>query len=165
MKKTNKYQLSQWEKSDRIVMEDFNSDNAKIDAALSNKADKSITDALQTQLNSKADKTVTTSLQAQINTKASFVFGTYTGSGTASRTISLGFTPKAVLLLHKTGKAALTYDYYGGLVLQGSPLQLDAERMIADIVSGGFRVYYKALSNGSICCNKSSEVFYYVAFQ
>ena len=119
MKKTNKYQLSQWEKTDRIVMEDFNSDNAKIDAALSNKADKSITDALQTQLNSKADKTVTTSLQAQINTKASFVFGTYTGSGTASRTISLGFTPKAVLLLHKTGKAALTYDYYGGLVLQG----------------------------------------------
>ena len=102
MKKTNKYQLSQWEKTDRIVMEDFNSDNAKIDAALSNKADKSITDALQTQLNSKADKTVTTSLQAQINTKASFVFGTYTGSGTASRTISLGFTPKAVLLLHKT---------------------------------------------------------------
>ena len=34
MKKTTNYQLNQWEKSDRIMMEDFNADNAKIDAAL-----------------------------------------------------------------------------------------------------------------------------------
>mgnify|MGYP001152876093 CR=1 FL=1 len=31
---TENYQLSQWERSDRILMEDFNADNAKIDAAL-----------------------------------------------------------------------------------------------------------------------------------
>ena len=31
---TTNYQLSQWETTDRILMEDFNSDNAKIDAAL-----------------------------------------------------------------------------------------------------------------------------------
>ena len=34
MQKTVNYQLNQWVKSDRIQMEDFNSDNAKIDAAL-----------------------------------------------------------------------------------------------------------------------------------
>ena len=34
MQKTTNYQLNQWVKSDRIQMEDFNSDNAKIDAAL-----------------------------------------------------------------------------------------------------------------------------------
>lgn len=34
MKKTQNYQLSQWEMTDRIRMEDFNGDNAKIDAAL-----------------------------------------------------------------------------------------------------------------------------------
>ena len=34
MKQTENYQLNQWEKDDRIQMEDFNSDNAKIDAAL-----------------------------------------------------------------------------------------------------------------------------------
>ena len=34
MRETSNYKLSQWDKTDRIQMEDFNSDNAKIDAAL-----------------------------------------------------------------------------------------------------------------------------------
>ncbi len=34
--RTDNYALSQWERSDRILMEDFNADNAKIDAALHN---------------------------------------------------------------------------------------------------------------------------------
>lgn len=34
MKQTPQYQLYQWEKMDRILMEDFNRDNAKVDAAL-----------------------------------------------------------------------------------------------------------------------------------
>ena len=35
MNQTPNYQLNQWDKSDRIMMEDFNADNAKLDAALS----------------------------------------------------------------------------------------------------------------------------------
>ena len=31
---TTNYQLNQWEKTDRILMDDFNADNEKIDAAL-----------------------------------------------------------------------------------------------------------------------------------
>ncbi len=34
MTKTTNYQLNQWAKTDRLMMEDFNADNAKIDAAL-----------------------------------------------------------------------------------------------------------------------------------
>ena len=34
MQHTQNYQLSRWEKDDRIMMEDFNADNEKIDAAL-----------------------------------------------------------------------------------------------------------------------------------
>lgn len=34
MRETSNYKLSQWDKTDRIQMEDFNSDNSKIDAAL-----------------------------------------------------------------------------------------------------------------------------------
>ena len=34
MKQTSNYQLNQWEKTDRMLMEDFNGDNAKVDAAL-----------------------------------------------------------------------------------------------------------------------------------
>ena len=38
MNHTEHYQLSQWEYPDRILMSDFNSDNAKIDAALAGEA-------------------------------------------------------------------------------------------------------------------------------
>lgn len=37
MKQTPQYQLCQWENMDRILMEDFNRDNAKLDAALNGK--------------------------------------------------------------------------------------------------------------------------------
>ncbi|MCI9156244.1 MAG: hypothetical protein HFF44_04780 [Lawsonibacter sp.] len=36
---TPNYQLSQWEKSDKVLMDDFNADNAKIDAALKAETD------------------------------------------------------------------------------------------------------------------------------
>lgn len=39
MNQTNHYQLSQWEPTDRILMENFNGDNQKIDAALKANAD------------------------------------------------------------------------------------------------------------------------------
>ncbi len=39
MTKTTNYQLNQWAKSDRIMMDDFNADNQKIDAALKANAD------------------------------------------------------------------------------------------------------------------------------
>ena len=39
MNKTANFQLTQWEKTDRIMMEDFNRDNAAIDAALKGNAE------------------------------------------------------------------------------------------------------------------------------
>ena len=48
MNKTANFQLTQWEKTDRILMEEFNSDNEKIDTALKSNADKAA--ALQTAL-------------------------------------------------------------------------------------------------------------------
>ena len=38
MNHTTNYQLSQWVKSDQVKMEDFNADNAKLDAALASHA-------------------------------------------------------------------------------------------------------------------------------
>ena len=39
MTKTTNYQLNQWAKPDRIMMDDFNADNQKLDAALKANAD------------------------------------------------------------------------------------------------------------------------------
>ena len=57
MNQTTNYQLSQWEASDRILMSDFNNDNAKIDAALAGhdtalagKADAADVAALETEV-------------------------------------------------------------------------------------------------------------------
>ena len=66
MNHTTNYQLSQWVKSDKVQMEDFNADNAKIDAAL--KAASDARAAMQTALNQKGNCSIGTF--------------TYTGNGT-----------------------------------------------------------------------------------
>lgn len=52
--KTPHYSLSQWERDDRILMEDFNADNAKIDTAL----------AAEAKARAAADSTINTTLSA-----------------------------------------------------------------------------------------------------
>ena len=52
---TTNYSLNQWVKSDQVRMEDFNADNAKIDAALAGLSSE------------KADKTALSSLQSVVN--------------------------------------------------------------------------------------------------
>ena len=69
MEHTSNYNLSQWAGDDRILREDFNADNAKIEAAL---------DLLS------ADK---------------IYFGSWTGDGKANRTIQLPFAPRFILVL------------------------------------------------------------------
>ena len=73
--------------------------------------------------------------------------GTYTGDGEASRTIQLGFTPKAVFLCTNNSLTRVTggsAGYYGGLALPGEPSTAFDYDYIT-IVEGGFQVIY--LSN------------------
>ena len=73
MTKTTNYQLNQWAKSDRIMMDDFNADNAKIDAALAAAGNCHI------------------------------VTGSYVGTGTWGsdhpNTLTFGFSPKVVIIM------------------------------------------------------------------
>ena len=69
---TPNYQLSQWERADKILMDDFNADNAKIDAALT---------ALAGQVSGKADASALAAVTQSRNCQA--VTTSYTGSGTA----------------------------------------------------------------------------------
>ena len=66
MNKTANFQLTQWEKTDRILVEEFNRDNAAIDAALKGSAD--AVAALQTALEKCGNCRITIS--------------SYTGTGT-----------------------------------------------------------------------------------
>lgn len=85
MEHTTNYQLSQWEKTDRIMMEDFNGDNAKVEAALA---------ALAASGSGTAQ--ALTAATNRLNSR--FYTATYTGSGAeyGSKTLTL---PRQALFL------------------------------------------------------------------
>ena len=85
MTKTTNYQLNQWEKTDRVMMDDFNADNTKIDTALKANADTAAA----------ASAAVARCGNGQI------VYGTYTGSGTygSANPVTLNFDHKPIFAL------------------------------------------------------------------
>ena len=110
---TTNYQLSQWVKSDKELMDDFNADNAKIDAAL-----KAETDA-------RAAAVAGLTRQVQAVPISRFVSGSYTGDGQAYRQIALGFRPKMVFVWESTGMLTCFADgyhpaIYGGMAAEGA---------------------------------------------
>ena len=139
MTKTQNYQLNQWEASDYVRREDFNADNAKLDAAI----------------------------RAAVDGGAKTAAGTYTGDGAAQRTVSLPFTPKAVYVCLRNGAVANSSgtNYFGGLAVTGSPAaaMYDTDPSPVAIVEGGFQVAYKALNNHNVMTNDSGRTYHYAA--
>ncbi len=159
---TANYQLNQWEPTDQVLRTDFNADNAKLDAAIaeleSGKADQSALSALSSTV---------TSLSLNLT---KLTFGSYVGNDAASRTISLGFTPKAVLVFTSFGAVYDGLEYaschYGGLASTGRPIQSKAsEKMVLQVASNGFTVAYESSASGDrILTNETGVTYYYIAF-
>ena len=63
---TTNYHLNQWEPTDQVLRTDFNADNAKLDAALANKAETETVSALQTAVAAKAEQTALSALAARV---------------------------------------------------------------------------------------------------
>ena len=172
---TEHFSLNQWLPDDQVKRTDFNEDNAKIDAALNDlsgglaeKAGQAALDALAAEVTKKA---TTAALEALSNTLASMprlVTGTYTGNGEESRLISLGFQPKALLVMTDEGYSARPYtdDYYGGLALPGKPVFRQTNYgtyYILTIEAGGFRVYYD--KSNYVLSNQKEINYYYLAWK
>ena len=102
MNKTANFQLTQWEKTDRILMEEFNSDNEKIDTALKSSADGVA--ALQTALASCGN--------------CKIVYGTYTGNGKSgsANPNKLTFDGKPVLVIVQAQSNTTNYGFHLRLV-------------------------------------------------
>ncbi|WP_317394435.1 hypothetical protein [Agathobaculum desmolans] len=81
---------------------------------------------------------------AQIASKAEVICGYYDGDGTASRTIDLGKTPKAVLVVTNSGEMYTTSGatLMGGLAVSSSPVIHSnySSPYGVEIVSNGFQV-------------------------
>ena len=174
---TTNYQLCQWQADDQVKRTDFNEDNAKIDSALkglsdglaaaqAEKADQSALDALAAEVAKKATTAALEALSQKLASMPCLVTGTYTGDGTDSRLISLGFQPKALLVMREEGYSARPYtdDYYGGLALPGKPVCLQTSYgtdYILTIESKGFRVYYNR--DKYVFSNQKDTNYHYLA--
>ena len=159
---TSNYQLNQWEPTDQVLRTDFNADNAKLDAAIaeleSGKADQSALSALSSTV---------TSLSLNLT---KLTFGSYVGNDEASRTISLGFTPKAVLVFTSFGATDDGFEYsrphYGGLAFMDHPIQSkSSSKLVLQVVPNGFSVAYESAGTGDrILSNEMGVTYYYIAF-
>ena len=172
---TEHFSLNQWLPDDQVKRTDFNEDNAKIDAALNDlsgglaeKAGQAALDALAAEVAKKATTAALEALSKKLASMPCLVTGTYTGDGTDSRLISLGFQPKALLVMREEGYSARPYtdDYYGGLALPGKPVCLQTSygtNYILTIESKGFRVYYNR--DRYILSNQKDTNYYYLAWK
>ena len=94
-------------------------------------------------------------LENAVPQKSEMYFGTYTGTGSYPRTLSIGFTPKAVIIGHKDGLIADETAVYSTLMLQGYKTDY------CGIVSTGFTLYEYKYSK----LNYNGAQFYYIAFR
>ena len=163
---TANYQLNQWEPTDQVLRTDFNADNAKLDAALAEKAEVETVSALQTAVAAKAEQTALAALAARVTAleaRPYIVTGTYTGDGTASQFIFLGFTPKALLVVGAWSAMSRDNSYYGGLALEGNPAGVrDGNETVVNILDGGFMVYYAVGGSDYIASNEPMRRYYYL---
>ena len=128
---------------------------------LNSKAEQTSLDTVDNRL-AAAESTLQTQAN-QIAQRCQIYIGTYTGDGTESKTISLGFRPKAVIVYCEGYIGYNDGRIQGGLILDGTPMTFSsAYQPAAEIISSGFIVR----SNDQRHQMNINQVFYsYLAFR
>lgn len=187
VKRTSGYQLSQWESSDKVLMDDFNTDNRNLENALAgleaSKARQSDLTALQNTVAGKANQSELAALQNTVNQLTAALAaaqaaipkikaGTYTGDGTANRFIDVGFTPKAVLVTDCHGAtyyySGTRYIGQGGLAVTDGPANSYVGGVnTLEITTNGFIVTSGTYYSGSLALpvsgNDANQRYNYIA--
>lgn len=94
-------------------------------------------------------------------TSLEVVKGSYEGNGMTTRTIELGFTPSAVLVIRNDGVTKDDTAIVGGLAVTGSPVISSDDLYAVAIVDNGFMV----ARNAGVNTNMSVTTYNYVAFK
>ena len=95
-KLTENYQLCQWERTDKVLMADFNSDNAKIDSAI--KAVDRRVDGLSSTVASQGGSLSSHGSAISRLGNCAIQTLTYTGTNTTSKTVSFSGYPVMVIV-------------------------------------------------------------------
>ena len=132
-------------------------------------ARESADNALSTRVSTAESKL--NSQATQIAQKCQVYVGTYVGNADAStgigqQVISLGFTPKAVLVLRCGADVSTERWSYGGLALSGYPVTRGVDIMM-EVVNGGFKVYsgFSVAAGIDAQVNSNGDRYYYLAFR
>lgn len=110
-------------------------------------------------------------IENDIEAERPFVVGSYTGDGTAERTISLGFTPSAVIVFKTPPRLSNNYMTMSnfGLAINNNPMYGYTNNYpIINIVSHGFKVYYykdPSLNYYDQDTNDNNKIYNYIAFK
>ena len=99
-------------------------------------------------------------LQTQINAKCEVVIGTYTGDGAATRVITLGFAPKAVMVCGDNRFGASTSAF----ALQGETLMSDTFLLLS-VHATGFSCGYGSDYPYEALTNMQNTKYQYIAFR
>ena len=143
---TPNYRLSRWAGTDRILVEEFNRDNAAIDAALKANAD-----------------AITAAAAAQNN--CTVVCGTYTGTGgyTADSKNTLTFAGKPMLVIvYAVGES---YKMHGLVFVRGTYCTYNNRGSASDTIhiSWGENSVSWYTGDAEYQANKNSTLYAYVA--
>lgn len=122
---------------------------------------------------SSARQSIDSNLQSQISTlsatKCELYTGTYVGDGAATRTINLGFRPKAVLVMYRGFLLEMEFNYWHYCSLGGIAIEGWSNTGIS-LTSNGFQVQQNLSPNSetgmtSIRVNTSGYTYVYLAFK
>ena len=157
MSKTTNYQLTLWDYADEgfgpeRAREDLAENFTKLDTAL--KAEEI------------ARQNVVNTLNTALAGKAAIVTGSYTGDGEASQTISLGFTPRAVLVRAVNGAASDNYRTYSSMAVTGQDAVNNHNTTILALTINGFRACHSAQESSGYLAprvNTSGQKYNYLA--
>ena len=152
--KTSFLNLNYWSAGDKPKMADFNSDNQRLD------------NAFQSHVQNTAQH-LTGNQSSWLSQP--FVSGTYTGDGTASRTVTLGFSP-ALLLILPEGYGPLEVDTVQNTPLLRFALAADGKGSTGLALTGnGFTVKQaqgSALAGlTKTCLNEKNITYHYLAMK
>ena len=96
------------------------------------------------------------------NTNKIVNYGTYTGNGASSKTINLGFKPKAVFVIQEGTLMMIANRVFGSLALSSrSAVRLGVTTM--SITSNGFTVYQN--NSEDVYMNDNNSDYLYIAFR
>lgn len=160
MEKTQYYQLQQQGPADGMSHDVLNENLTKIDTAIHTV--KTAGDGNLSTMRSEL-ASARSSLSAATAAKCQICTGKYHGDNTSERTISLPFTPVAVLVETNKGMRGSDDKWaYGGLALEGAPLRSDTIAAVL-IVNRGFKVTDDIYRNTHL--NLSTNDYHYIAFR